>query len=222
MLTIYDLIERIHSNSQEVEQIVCLLEKYHEEGNYDCLVSTIKRGLRVTSDMFLRQREILLSLHELLPSFSWSKGILDSKYETMNVFVEQLMDFDFPVYKVSLPLLLPNMRRRREDFNNAITQSVMDAVRCFCVKNNVRPFEVATVFYLSFGETIDNDNKEASVIQNGLIGYLLNDDSPATCQSIYYHGNSEENRHTEIYVVDSAHDIEVLQFIKDFISGTKN
>lgn len=222
MLTIYDLIERIQSNSQEVEQIVRLLEKYHEEGNYDCLVSTIKRGLRVTSDMFLRQREILLSLHELLPSFSWSKGILDSKYETMNVFVEQLMDFDFPVYKVSLPLLLPNMRRRREDFNNAITQSVMDAVRCFCVKNNVRPFEVATVFYLSFGETIDNDNKEASVIQNGLIGYLLNDDSPATCHSIYYHGNSEENRHTEIYVVDSAHDIEVLQFIKDIISVTKN
>ena len=222
MLTIYDLIERIHSNSQEAEQIARLLEKYHEEGNYDCLVSTIKRGLRVTSDMFLRMREILLSLHELLPSFSCSKGILDSKYETLNVFVEQLMDFDFPVYKVSLPLLLPNMRRRREDFNNAITRSVQEAVRCFCMENDVSPFDCATVFYLSYGGKIDNDNKEASVIQNGLIGYLLTDDAPSVCNSVYYCAGAEEDRRTEIYIVDSAHDIEVLQFIKDIIGVTKN
>ena len=222
MLTICDQIEKLQRYSGEAEKIARLLEKYHEEGDYERLVSSIKKGLRVTSDMFLSYRDFLFTLYELFPSFSWSKGILDSTYETMNVFVEQLMDFDFPVYKVSLPLLLPNMRRRREDFNNAVTQSVQEAVRCFCMENDVSPFDCATVFYLSYGGKIDNDNKEASVIQNGLIGYLLTDDAPSVCNSVYYCAGAKEDRRTEIYIVDSAHDIEVLQFIKDIITVTTN
>ena len=222
MCTDYGQIERLQSDSRTVEQIVRLLEKYYEEANLERLVSTIKKGLRVSSDLFLRHRELLLSLHEQFPSLSGSDGMIGVHTEVMKVSVERLKEFGFPVYRVSLPLLLPNVRRRREDFNNAVTQSVKEAVRCFCVEKDVCLFDCATVIYLSYGGTIDNDNKEASVIQNGMIGYLLTDDAPSVCNSIYYYIRAEKDHHTEIYVVDSAHDIEVLQYIKGIISVTKN
>ena len=71
---------------------------------------------------------------------------------------------------------------------------------------------------------VDNDNKEASVIQNGMIPYFICDDSPVACNNAYYFKqvDDHEEYRTEIYVVDSAHDIEVLQFIKGIISVTKN
>ena len=62
----------------------------------------------------------------------------------------------------------------------------------------------------------DNDNKEASVIINGLIGHFLIDDSPYTCDTAYYcKSKGVDQNKTEIYIVDDEHDIDLLFLIRD-------
>lgn len=63
---------------------------------------------------------------------------------------------------------------------------------------------------------IDNDNKEASIILNGLIGKVLLDDRPTTCNTSYYTKMVDDPKEvkTEVFIVESDHDIEVLSMIK--------
>ena len=51
---------------------------------------------------------------------------------------------------------------------------------------------------------------------NGLIGRVLLDDRPTTCNTAYYTKMVDDPKEvkTEVYIVDSSHDIEVLSMIK--------
>ena len=79
------------------------------------------------------------------------------------------------------------------------------------------PFAHATIIFLSHYQngsvTIDNDNLDSAVIINSLNGRLIRDDRPEVCNTMYYSKVSEKAI-TEIYVIDSDHDVELLAFIK--------
>ncbi|MBK6087662.1 hypothetical protein [Ruminococcus difficilis] len=220
MDTIYNNTERIQQLSQELLTNTRLLQKHQDECDFDRFVSTTKKGARITSNMFLLYRELLLSLKESIPSFPGLDRINHIECEIMGISVEQVADFDFPMYKITLPMLLPNMRRRKEDYNNALAQTVNEAVHHFCIKNGIQPFEHAKVAFLTYCNhpqfAIDNDNKEASVIINGLIGHFLIDDSPYTCDTAYYCKSKGVGQNkTEIYITDNEHEIDLMFLIHD-------
>ena len=119
-----------------------------------------------------------------------------------------------------MPYLIPNKRRKSAAFfKSALTETVIAAVRQFCLDNHIRPIARATVIFLSCFDfnpntVADNDNKESAVILNGLNGFLLRDDNSAVCNTIYYARQVDRNIKTEIYIVDSDHDVEILSMIK--------
>ena len=57
----------------------------------------------------------------------------------------------------------------------------------------------------------------ASTHSHGMIQFFLYDDSPDACNNIYYFKrvNSKEEYRTEIYLVDTEHDIDVMKMIKN-------
>lgn len=213
-------LENIEKATEQLLKETRLLREHYDECDFERLVRVGKRGARISSDLFLSYRGLLLSISHAFPDYPDLETFFGDKCEMMDVSVEQLGEFDFPVYKVSLPILLPNIRRQHADFNNAVTLSVKEAVKRFCYKHNIRPFKRATMIILTYGGNprvmVDNDNKEASVVQNGMIPYFLFDDSPAACNNVYYFKRVDNNKEyrTEIYIVDSEHDIEVMKMIK--------
>lgn len=221
MNVIYDIIEKIEKASEELIKEAQLLRKHNKEYDFERLMLDGKRGARISSDLFLSYRQILLSLCSFFPRHFDSNKVYNGECEMLDVSVERLEDFDFPAYKISLPALLPNVRRQHAEFNNALTVSIKEAVNRYCREHSVQPFICATMIILTYGGNprvmVDNDNKEASVIQNGMIRFFLYDDSPASCNNIYYFKrvDSKEEYRTEIYLVDSEHDIEVMKMIKN-------
>lgn len=225
MNVIYDIIEKIEKASEELNKRIELIRKYHENYDYESLATATKKGARIASNLSLLHREALMTLHEAIPSLPGLDRILDIECEAMGISVERVAGYDFPLYKISLPILLPNMRRRREDFNNAITMTVNAAVNRFCIENDIQPFDRAMVIFFSYCYNPrfapDNDNKEASVIMNGLIGNFLIDDSPFNCNTGYYSKVVEENQRTEIYIVGDEHDMELLSLMHEILSDNK-
>ena len=228
LLTIDEYLEYIEKTNEKLRKGTRLLRKYYDEYDPERLVREGKRAMRLSSGLYLSYRDLLLSLDMDVPNLPGLERLFDDERKKMNISVEQLKGFDFPVYKISLPLLLPNKRRQCTDYKNALTEAVNTAVRSFSIDNDIRPFRYATMIILSYGGSpilmVDNDNKEASVIQNGMISFFICDDTPAACNNAYYFKQVDDHKEyrTEIYVVDSAHDIEVLQFIKSIIGVTKN
>lgn len=219
MMHIFDCIDSIKSGAQELVNLSEKLERLYHEGDFEKLLSAGEKSLRSVSDLYLLNRELLLSLYELVPSLPRTVDISKVEFDALNISVEALREFDFPVYKISLPFLLPNKRKRDAFFRNAVTNTVAAAVRDFCSANNIWPIEHATVFFVSSYEgenyTIDNDNKESSVILNSLNGRLLRDDRPSVCNTVYYTKRIAEGAKTEIYIVDSNHDIAIFSLIKE-------
>ena len=221
MDTINYYIERIEKASEKLIKETQLLKKHNKEYDFESLALDGKRGARISSDLYLSYRQILLSLCSFFPRHFDSNKVYSGECEMMDVSVERLEIFDFPVYKISFPVLLPNIRRQHAEFNNALTVSIKEAVKRYCREHRVQPFKCATMIILTYGGNprmmVDNDNKEASMIQNGMIQFFFYDDSPASCNNIYYFKrvDSKEEYRTEIYLVDSEHDIEVMKMIKD-------
>lgn len=219
MMNIFDCLGSIKSEAKDLNKLSEKLERLYLEGDFEKLLSAGEKSLRSVSDLYLLNRELLLSLYELVPSLPRTVDISKVELEALNISVEALREFDFPVYKISLPFLLPNKRKRDAFFRNAVTNTVAAAVRDFCNENSIWPIKHATVIFVSSYEgenyTIDNDNKESSVILNSLNGRLLRDDRPSVCNTVYYTKQITEGAKTEIYIVDSDHDIEIFSLIKE-------
>ena len=187
------------------------------EGEYMKLLEKGENSLRYTVELYRLYRELLLSLYELMPSVPQSENVYKFCRDLLGISVERSKAFDYPVYKITLPILLPNKRKRKVERNSVITESVSVAVSQYCSENHITPFAHATVIFMSHyqsgGITVDNDNLDSAVIINSLNGRLIRDDRPDACNTIYYSKVSEKAI-TEIFVVDSDYDVEVLSLIK--------
>ena len=214
-------LENIEKTTEKLLKETRLLREHYDESDLERFERVGKRGARISSGLYLLYRWLLYSICQVSPTYHDTKTFINDECEMMDVSVEQLEEFDFPVYKISLPILLPNRRRQHADFNNAVTASVKEAIKSFCCEHKVEPFQCATMTILTYGGNprmmVDNDNKEASVVQNGLIPFFLYDDSPDVCNNIYYFKrvDSKEEYRTEIYLVDTEYDIEVIKMIKN-------
>lgn len=190
---------------------------YYRAGDYMKLLETGENSLRYTVELYRLYRELLLSLYELLPSVPQSENVYKFCRDSLGISVERTKDFEFPVYKITLPILLPNKRKRKVERNSVITESVSVAVSQFCADRHIKPFAHATVIFLSSyhdgGVTVDNDNLDSAVIINSLNGRLIRDDRPDICNTMYYSKVSEKAI-TEIFVADSDHDVELLSHVK--------
>ncbi len=190
---------------------------YFRAGDYMKLLETGENSLRYTVELYRLYRELLLSLYELMPSVPQSENVYKFCRDSLGISVERSEGFDFPVYKITLPILLPNKRKRKVERNSVITESVSVAVSQFCADQHITPFDHATVIFLSCyqdgGVTVDNDNLDSAVIINSLNGRLIRDDRPDICNTMYYSKVSEKAI-TEIFVTDSDHDVELLSNIK--------
>ena len=216
-MDIDECLDRLQAELTDQEFSWKKLNTYFQERDYICLPDAAESCLRNASKVYLLYRELLLSLCELMPSVPQSVNVYELCRELLGISVERSKEFDFPVYRITLPFLLPNKRKRKAERNGIITESVRDAVSRFCRGHHITPFAHATVIFLSHYQngsvTIDNDNLDSAVIINSLNGRLIRDDRPEVCNTMYYSRVSEKAI-TEIYVVDSDHDVELLAFIK--------
>lgn len=217
-MTIYECLNKSKDILETLSKDHEKIDKYITECEFDYMLSAVERSMRTSSSLFLMYREMILSLYEGIPSMRGIVDADDSGCESMGISVEQIEQFDFPVYKIILPTLLPNVRRRKYGFYNAVTLSVNRAVGQYFIDNDIYPFYNATVFFVSYCDNpismIDNDNKEASVIMNGLTGHFIRDDVPTVCATGYINKHVEDGPKTEIYIMDNDHDVEVLAYIK--------
>ena len=89
MGTIYHNTERIQRLSEELLHNTQLIKKYQDECDFDRFVSTARKGARVTSNMFLLYRELLISLKESISSYNTydKTTIYDSTFNLSKVVV---------------------------------------------------------------------------------------------------------------------------------------
>ena len=216
-MDIDECLDRVQAELTDQELSWKKLNTCFQERDYICLPDAAESCLCNASKVYLLYRELLLSLCELMPSASQSVNVYELCRELLGISVERSKEFDFPVYRITLPFLLPNKRKRKAERNDIITESVRDAVSRFCRGHHITPFTYATIIFLSHYQngsvTIDNDNLDSAVIINSLNGRLIRDDRPEVCNTMYYSKVSEKAI-TEIYVIDSDHDVELLAFIK--------
>lgn len=219
MLTIDDCIHNIRTKGVDQSLYAKDLEHLYRRCDFVKMLQKAEQSLRCISTIYLYNRMLLVSLYGLIPSLPRTVDIHKAECEALNISVEKVDAFLYPVYKISLPILLPNKRRKKADRNDAITSTVYAAVRRYCNENNIEPFEHATVIIATYYEnssfSIDNDNIDSAIIMNGLSGCFIRDDS-CTCvgSTIYYSEQVIEGALTEIYIVDSKHDCEVYSKIK--------
>ena len=216
-MDIDECLDKVQAELTDQELSWKKLNTCFQERDYICLPDAAESCLRNASNVYLLYRELLLSLCELMPSASQSVNVYELCRELLGISVERSKEFDFPVYRITLPFLLPNKRKRKAERNDIITESVRDAVSRFCRGHHITPFTYATIIFLSHYQngsvTIDNDNLDSAVIINSLNGRLIRDDRPEVCNTMYYSKVSEKAI-TEIFVIDSDHDVELLAFIK--------
>ena len=218
-MNIYSAIEAIGKLAPEQLNYAAKAEQMLKKYDYERLVSAAEKGMRAASDLYMAYREALITLYELFPSLSQTLDISKVDTEAVGVSVDQADDFPFPVYKITLPFLLPNKRKNANDFKTAITETVRYSVMKYAYENGICPFSSATVIFLSYYNQnpmtiVDNDNKESSVILNALSGTLIRDDNCDGCNTLYYSCRVDKGRRTEIYIVDSIHDLELLTALK--------
>ena len=213
---IFDCIKLVEKNAEKAHRYTAKLEELYQQSDFESMLSTVERGLSSISLLHLSQRELLLSLYEVFPSFP--KNIERIEFNALQISVKFVEQFRFPVYQITLPYLIPNKRERKAALKNAITDSVNTAVWRFCKENNIVPFQRSTVIFVSSYEgenlNVDNDNKESSVILNGLIGRFIRDDRASVCNTIYYSKKIEAGAKTDIFITDTDYDIEVYSYIK--------
>ena len=228
MFSINYCLDKLGQGALEQHRFSEKLSTLNREEEYEKMLFSAEKSTRSASALYLMNRELLLTFYELAPWLPPSVDVDRVESETLGVSVEKVPDFDFPVYKITLPFLLPNKRKRNVDFGEAVTGAVARAVINFCseniivsnrmVQNRILPFESATLIFVTatngIGRVIDNDNKESAIITNGLIGFLIRDDHPHSCNTIYCSRYLEGGTKTEIYVVESSHDVEVYAKIK--------
>jgi|GEM_PF-2313119 len=217
MMDLDECLDRVQAELTDQKISKKKLDACFRENDYFSLPDKAEKCLRHASKIYLLYRELLLTLCELMPSVSRSVNVYELCRELLGISVEMSKEFDFPVYRITLPFLLPNKRKRNAERNGVITGSVRDAVSQFCRGHHITPFAYATIIFLSHYQngsvTIDNDNLDSAVIINSLNGRLIRDDRPEVCNTMYYSKVSEKAI-TEIFVVDSDHDVELLTFIK--------
>ena len=219
MKNIFYILELIQKRAQEQLDYAAKAERVFHQCDYERLVSAAEKGMSSSSKLYMEYRDLILSLYAFIPSLPHTVDVSKVDAKNIKVSVDEVKDFGFPVYRITVPFLLPNKRKSNNDFKTAITETVGDAVRRFGDENHIRPFKSATVIFLSYYDqnpmvVADNDNKESSVILNVLPGALISDDNCAACHTSYYSRRVEHGKKTEIYIVDSSHDVELLSSLK--------
>ena len=217
-MTAIDHIESIRKGALGLITLSDKLEQSLRESEYENLLGAAEKSLQKISSVYMMNRDLLLWIYSVMPSAPQRLPKIES--EELNVSFTVMNEFSVPVCKLSMPFLLPNKRKRNLDRNNAITNAVINAVKQYTDDNRIDLIRHATVFFVSSnmnnGYLIDNDNKEAGIILNGLNLRVLYDDRPTCCNTAYYTKLVDDPKEvkTEVYIVDSDHDIEVLSMIK--------
>lgn len=211
-----DSIEEVRKKAKTALDNSDKLLRLYQDKDYDRVVRTAESNLKTISALFLSQREMLLLLYEFMPDIPNNVEAIENN--ALHISIELLKQYRFPVYKITLPYLIPNKREKKTIFKNAITDAVSNAAKRYCEENRIKPFDRATVIFVSSYEreslNVDNDNKESSVIMNGLIGRFIRDDRASVCNTIYYAQKIESGSMTEIYITDNDYDVELYAAIK--------
>lgn len=212
------VIRRIRKEAINLIALTDKLEDSSYHYYFESFQKSTEESLRRSSSVYMMIRELLRWFYSLLPNDSPSLPQMEA--ECFNVSFEKLKDFSYPVFKISMPFLLPNKRKRNLERNNAITSAVISAVSEYRDNNRIDLIRHATVFFvssnMSSSSMIDNDNKEAKIILDGCIGKVLCDDRAILCNTVFYTFlvDDPEEVKTEVYIVDSEHDVEVFSMIK--------
>lgn len=197
IIKIQSAIDKIYKKSKDLDQLC-------DDDESEKLLNKSEQLLSSISSLYVSVRNLLLPMYNALPTVTPKADQI--AISAMQISVEVLDQYQFPVYKITLPYLLPNKRERKTVLKNALTSTVILAVDDFCSKNRIKPFKVATVFFLSSYEgnnlNVDNDNKESPVILNGLIGKFIRDDCAMACNTVYLSKQVDEGAVTEIFITE--------------------
>lgn len=89
MMHIFDCIDSIKSGAQELVNLSEKLERLYLEGDFEKLLSAGEKSLRSVSDLYLLNRELLLSLYELIPSLPRTVDISKVEFDALNISLKR-------------------------------------------------------------------------------------------------------------------------------------
>lgn len=216
-MDIFDSIDALLKSSRKLDNHVLKLEQSLHECDYEKLLSTAENSFVTALRAYMANRELLIALYDAIPSVP--QNLYRLEQDTLQITIEQLQ-YSFPAFRIVLPALLPNKRKRKIDFRNAVTNSISESLIRFCKENKICPLRHATVIFVSrYGHETkimtDSDNLESSCVINALSGVLITDDHPGVCSTHFTVKKSPDQVcSTEVYVVDYEHDLEILSIIK--------
>lgn len=106
-----DFIERIKKGALDLMVLSDKLEGLLRSCDYEGLLNSTEKTLLKASSVYMTIRGLILFLYTGLPSVPQQLPQIEA--EQFSVSFEKLKEFSFPVFKISMPFLLPNKRKKK-------------------------------------------------------------------------------------------------------------
>lgn len=164
--------------------------------------------------MLTNTEQNLIDLRELFYVFNFTSSednmrrYFRESAEIIGIDIEQL-EMPYVCYKLTLPFLLPNQRKKWGVFKDTIGKSVYYAIDEFQKTNKITPIYNSSVSFVSYYSSLhkryihDNDNQEARDVLNILNNMLILDDNSLICDIHYYSKLTSSHSKTEIYITEA-------------------
>lgn len=180
----------------------------------DCGYETSK-ALGICSKEFVKLREIYLSMYK--PYSFEERTIQRELLRALEIKIEKMFN-EPPVYKITLPFIIPNQRTGIDVWKDTIGYSLFNALDDFSKSERVKRIDKSIIVFVSnyVGNQIkyvaDNDNKEVKNIINIISKTLIKDDNGLLCD-LFFTSRLSPSLSTEIYVAPKEQTMALLNLI---------
>lgn len=209
MVNIKNCIEQIQNKTSELNKDVNTIVSFMDdisEFSSNRVKKIIEKALHKTEVNWVNLRELYYVMN-----YNQSQDALNEYYDksiqVLEISVEKL-PLPYIVYKVEMPFLLPNQRKKWTAFRDTIGKSLNYALTDFQKKNDIVPIENSSVSFVTYYSSIhrnyihDNDNHDSRDVLNLLNNIFILDDDSLICDTHYFAKLSTEASRTVVYITD--------------------
>lgn len=208
MINIKKCIEQIRNRTNDLNEDVSVIETITDNVSESSskIKKIIEKALHNTEMNWVSLRELYYVMNYNQPQ-NILKDYYDSSIQVLEIGVEKL-PLPYIVYKVEMPFLLPNRRKKWTAFRDTIGKSLNYALTDFQKKNDITPIENSSVSFVTYYSSIhrnyihDNDNQDSRDVLNLLNSIFILDDDSLICDTHYFAKLSKKASRTVVYITD--------------------
>lgn len=185
-----------------------------------------KNNISLINNTLNNTEQNLLSLRELLYFFDYNtnnknlKQYFRKSAEVIGIDIQKL-NTKYTCYKITLPFLLPNQRKKWAAFKDTIGKSLYYAITTYKENHTIDKISNAAVSFVSYYNNShkmyihDNDNQETRDVLNLLNNVFIEDDNSLICDLHYFSKLTQSKSASEVYVCNRS---DFSLFYNDFIN----